>query len=190
MGYRVFWRRLNSRHHKVPQNRNRLFIIAVLRARCAHNTFPWPRDLPEVGINTILEPLTRSEKKSDLNVARPSQAGARANVDLAYKKMMDNGLEPASVPMVIDVDGTKPSMMYNISPCLTRTRAANGGHWLSCRGRRMTLVEMIRLMGLGNPLPNGKTHFLIRLDGVCDRQFKACWAMPFQFPCCSESLLP
>ena len=62
MGYRVFWCLLNARHHNVPQNRDRLFIIAVLRARCAHNTFPWPRDLPDVGINTILEALTRSEK--------------------------------------------------------------------------------------------------------------------------------
>ena len=39
-----------------------------------------------------------------------------------------------------------------VSPCLTRRRCEDGGHWLINMNRRMTLVEMERLQGI----PDGR----------------------------------
>ena len=46
-------------------------------------------------------------------------------------------------------------MMHNCSPCLTKTRAVSGGHWLASRGRYMSNQEMMRLMGVGIDAPAG-----------------------------------
>ena len=175
MGYRVFSRVLNARFSGVPQNRERLFIIAVLNDYCAQNEFPWPEDLPEVRLKTILDAKTLAEKQRDLDFARPplSQSHARTSVNECYKQMRANNLDPASTSMVIDVDSSHPTMMFNCSPCLTRSRAGAGGHWVTCRGRRFTISEMQRLMGIGLQAPDGSRVQIEQPQEVSDRQ----WAM-------------
>ena len=38
--------------------------------------------------------------------------------------------------------------MHEISPCLTRSRAGTGGHWLTWKQRFMHTEEILRLMGV------------------------------------------
>eukprot|EP00969_Alexandrium_andersonii_P005441 235998-Alexandrium_andersonii.AAC.1 len=48
--------------------------------------------------------------------------------------------------------------MAGCSPCLTRTRAAQGGHWVTTRGRRLNTREMLKLQAMDPDrfmIPNG-----------------------------------
>ncbi len=58
------------------------------------------------------------------------------------------------------------SQMHGRSPCLTRTRCGGGGHWVSNKGRMLTLKEMECLQGF----PCGAGG-LRRPVGVTDRQY-------------------
>ena len=67
----------------------------------------------------------------------------------AFSQMEAIGLDRHSddVSVVVDMDGAKARWMLDVSPCLTRTRAALG-FYLPARGRRMTLAERFRLQGI------------------------------------------
>ena len=151
LGYVVHYKVLNARYHGVPQNRERFFLVAALRTAISHEAvFKWPRDLAEVPLESILDPLTEEELRTYLGQKRPPQANARQQVDEAYTAMESYGISPVTKNMVVDCDGSKFHMMFNISPCLTRTRAAGGGHWVTSRGRRFTTGEMERVQGISN----------------------------------------
>ena len=151
LGYIVDYEMMNARFHGVPQNRERVFIAAVRADVATTTTFAWPSELQPVSLRSVLDPLTTEERSKNLNKLRPpaSQTVATRNVNEAYREMRANGLSPAEIPMVVDVDSVNCHMMFDCSPCLTRTRAQAGGHWITCRGRRMSSNEMERLMGIG-----------------------------------------
>ena len=45
MGYHVEYRLLNARYHAVPQNRERVIVLAVLKEFVQGDKFPWPANL-------------------------------------------------------------------------------------------------------------------------------------------------
>ena len=165
-GYRVCFRSLNARYHNVPQNRERLFIVARLMSKPQKKMgikhFAWPRDLPQASFREIMDPAP-PDTLAQIRRSRPAAKVAHDNVERLYGLMTESGLDPARVPMVMDVDSCTGTMMYNLSPCLTRTRAMGGGHWISCRGRRFSEREMRKVMGF--------TKSLRRPEGVSQRQW-------------------
>ncbi len=70
------------------------------------------------------------------------------------KQSVDNGIDPLKQTLVLDLDSSNGTCMLGMSPCLTRSRAL--GHWVSTRGRRQTIDERLRLMGI-NPADVDKT---------------------------------
>ena len=72
----------------------------------------------------------------------------RWNWSKAKKDMAKKGIDPTRAHCVVNVSGS--SMHYNVgySPCLTRSRASGGGHYLSWLDRKMTLAEVCRLQGV------------------------------------------
>ena len=62
--------------------------------------------------------------------------------------MQDRGYNVDRAKVVANVDGGKPAHMFNMCPCLTKTRAANGGHWLLWKRRRLSFLEMLKLQGM------------------------------------------
>jgi len=66
------------------------------------------------------------------------------------------------VVVVVDMDGAKARWMLDVSPCLTRARAALG-FYLPARGRRVTLAERFRLQGI-------PVRVLRCREGISDRQ--------------------
>ncbi len=173
-GYTVTWRILNARNHGLPQNRERIIIIAAAKERVTE-PFRWPFPLPPVLLEDFLEPLPSREQCKELNNALPpaNEVRARQHVLGALRILKKNGLAPATTPMVIDVGGSRACMMYNCSPCLTKSRAAAGGHWLTTRGRRQTLQEMQWLMGVGIMPPQGRAASILRPDSVSDAEWGA-----------------
>ena len=86
----------------------------------------------------------------------PTSSVARTNVLSTLHRLVEEGRSPLEEEIIIDVDGSKPHHQDHYSPCLTRTRAAGGGHWLTWLQRRMTTSEVCALQGVAfSSLPEG-----------------------------------
>ena len=72
-------------------------------------------------------------------------------------------------PYVLDVFGVKARAVVGRVPCLTRSRAATGGFWITTAGGLFTTQEMLRLQGLPEHLADTAAA-----AGVSDRQL---WQM-------------
>ena len=62
------------------------------------------------------------------------------------------GRNPDRETWIIDIFGKWTHGVLGKSPCLTRTRAADGGHWITTRSRLMSVPEMLRLQGMSPAL--------------------------------------
>ena len=99
-------------------------------------------------LDSILDPLPFRFDVSTLKSALPpaSQKVARKNVMNAIANVQAKGVDPYTRPVIIDVDGSKGHFCSSYSPCLTASRSS--GHWVTNRGRRLSLSERLRLMGV------------------------------------------
>lgn len=170
-GYRVDWRLLRAHEHGLPHHRIRVFIVGLLTTRVDRVSICWPEPLPTPSLESILSPWCKSDNPKRL--PPPSQRLARKHVRKFHKDMASRKLDLRKSKTVLDIGGTKLHSMYNMCPCLTRTRAGTGGHWVVSRGRRLRTVEMERLMGLRlrPPHPKGRVASLKRPDSVSQRQW-------------------
>jgi DNA (cytosine-5)-methyltransferase 1 len=146
-GYNVFWQVLNARDHGLPHNRERLFIVGI-RVECEVPgvEFKWPSPMPTPPIQDFLDPVSPTDDPDRLPPS--SQTISRKHVKTLHRALLRKGINPARSRLIADIQGSRLHLMHNVSPCLTRTRAAGGGHWVVSRGRYMTVTEMERLMGL------------------------------------------
>ena len=62
----------------------------------------------------------------------------------AMRRIVSGGDHPFETPVALDLDSTNLNMSYNCLPCITRARAMQGGFWITNRGRRMTMDELLR----------------------------------------------
>ena len=69
------------------------------------------------------------------------------------KHQQKHSSDPSTQPWVVECLSGRdpPQCLLGIVPCITRTRAANGGHWVTQLGRFLTVEEMLNLQGL--PVP-------------------------------------
>jgi len=160
-GYNVYWDLLNTRNHGIPHNRPRYFFIGIAQADDI-GTFAFPNDLPSRPLEEFLEPRLYRPSFNEL----PKTVSAAAKLNHELHRLHAQGHRPFSEPWVIDVDSSmgRGCAMYNCSPCLTRSRFL--GHWVTNRGRRLTLVEQMRLQGLDDNFPRHvPPHHFSRLLG-------------------------
>ena len=164
--YFVSWRKLNCLDFGLPQNRVRVYIVGVRRDAISAATgttgFPWPKkkDLAPVPLQRFLCG-GRALASSKLPPVR-----AR-NLVKANKIIADREGNPSTEPWAVDLSGGRsdPTCMLGHVPCLTRTRAAGGGHWITELGRFLTVEEILNLMGL--PVSVAR---MARLAGLTDVQ--------------------
>ena len=134
----------------LPQTRKRIYFVFIRKdAQVRDFEYPAPTTLPgfPARLSSILDPLTEKEMRSR-EAARPGQPGTTAytNLERTFQTLRDHGIDtPWTKPFAIDVDSTRPSCLFECSPCLTRARCL--GFWITCRGRRMNLREMAKLQG-------------------------------------------
>lgn len=143
--YEVTWEKMNTKEHGVPQNRCRVYIAGVMK-KCRQGKFTFPGQLPCPSIESFLEPRKRKPTKDDLPPA--SSGTAHRNVKLHTASLEKRGCTPFKDAYVIDIDSSTHRSCWNLdlSPCLTLRRS--GGHWVTNRGRRFTVHEMMRLQGM------------------------------------------
>ncbi|MCP3677455.1 MAG: DNA cytosine methyltransferase [Deltaproteobacteria bacterium] len=143
--YKVDYAVLCASEHGIPQRRRRLWIVGIDKSVAKHD-FKWPPKLSLTPpLSLILDSLDSLPTASD---APPtSQTVAVRNWRNGLIKILVDGHNPFLEDYVLDIDGSKlGAVMHNMSPCQTRQRHA--GHWVTSRGRRMRLVEQIKLMGM------------------------------------------
>lgn len=146
--YNVQAKILDTKDHGIPQNRRRIYFVGI-RKDCDDGSFEFPEPVPRPSIEHFLEP---KRGKVDARCLPPARQGtAHANIKRAIKELLAKGIDPFSVPYIVDCDSSSNRMKYikEITPCLTCSRA--GGHWITNRGRRMTKTEMMRLQGMTTP---------------------------------------
>lgn len=126
---------------------------------CRTFLFPEPVDAP-LDLDHILE-VSRPPR-----VFLPTGMRALANYKECLKKIVRRGGVLGKDPFVGDLEASPrfgPTLTYNYSPCLTRTRCGSGGYYLFHRGRKMLLSELFKLQGV----PPGR---IAAPKGVTQRQ--------------------
>ena len=143
--YNVHYQVLNTKDHGVPQNRPRIFFVGI-RKDCDRGSFRFPDPLPRApSVELFLDARPRRPSFADLP---PISAGtARRNVFSLVTSIGDRGHDPFNEPWILDCDSSseRAKGFFDISPCLTRSRGQ--GHWITSRGRRLNVAEMLRLQG-------------------------------------------
>ena len=148
--YNIYWQLLNTNEHGIPQNRPRYYFIGILRSHDV-GSFVFPARTRPPSLEVFLD--ARSGRPSWADLPPSSQGSARANVRHMLQQVDDMQRDPFGEPWVFDIDSSigrgRPS--YDMVPCITRSRWQ--GHWVSNRGRRLSLTEMMRLQGFPSTLP-------------------------------------
>ena len=172
--YFITWRLLNCRDFGIPQSRPRLYIVGLRRdavAASAGPGFPWP--MKKTGVAPL--PLKRflCGGPGVLKPKPPAGSRAACQLHIATKTIINkHSSDPSTQPWVVECLSGRdpPQCLLGIVPCITRTRAANGGHWVTQLGRFLTVEEMLNLQGLpvpcpGEGAPDGAHRCADRTDG-------------------------
>ena len=149
MDYNIYWELLNTKHHGIPQNRARYYFIGILR-EVDRGTFCFPARVTMPALELFLD--SRHGRPSWADLPPLTSSVARQNVLTLLHAAQDVDSDPFSEAWCIDCDSSsgRSSAMLNCSPCITRSRAA--GHWISNRGRRLSMKEVMRLQGVDDSL--------------------------------------
>ena len=141
--YNIYFELLNTKYYGIPHNRPRYYFVCILKA-LDRGTFCFPARAPMPAVELFLDPRQGRPSWADL----PPLGVARKNVLTVLRAAQDLDSDPFSEPWCLDCDSSvgRGTALLNCSPCITRSRAA--GHWISNRGRRFSLQEMMRLQGV------------------------------------------
>ena len=148
MGYRVFWKKINTAHWGVPQNRERVYVVAIKKSSYKRE-FTWPKAVPLCyTVEDMIVPQLGDT--SNRLPSKTSEPRARSLVKLAYLKCKNKKINMKSRFVAVDVDCSKnfATMGTSIHPCLTATRGRSFGWWWSLVGRRASLAELCQLQGV------------------------------------------
>jgi len=141
--YRVSWEIINTLDHGSPQSRKRVYIVGT-KASETVKPFRFPKALEHrPSLQPILDKGCRGGK------GLPEQKHARKQVELLEKKLAEAKYTKAQVKKVVaDIDASRLCFKVGVVPCITATRAANGGYWLHGYGRKTTMSELMRAQGM------------------------------------------
>ena len=147
--YRVQWKIMDSMEYgAVPQHRPRLYICGLpASVSKAKTPFPWPKPLSAPSLKSVLDKHPQKQK-TQKRTAYPSAPQAAVKVKAAMNEMRSMKVNPSKVPVAIDCDGITGRWVVDHVPCLTATRAASGGFWITCKGSKLSVREMMRLQGM------------------------------------------
>jgi len=146
--YHVDWKVLDTQEHGVPQSRPRVYIVGVLKTALPKNfeSFPWPEKLPLISIEPLLEEAERKPTMKDLPPQYPTTPYKGVTEVMGALKKAKK--DPLSRTFLIDVDASPKFRSYMEDRVMCMTKSRPSGYWISSRGRRMNVDEMLRLQGM------------------------------------------
>ena len=147
-GYTVEYRILNSDVY-VPHHRPRFYMMGIRNDQVRTQTKgvpKWPEfDFKPPTLQSIIQPLPTKLWK--LHPPKKEAKGLHYNNVLsAYRAAQVN---PYIHPLIIDMKASERFSTWrdSESPCLTRSRCSNFGHWCSTKGGVLSVEEYARLQG-------------------------------------------
>jgi DNA-cytosine methyltransferase len=142
--YKVEWAILNTQEHGgLPQNRARLYMVGI-RADLLTSEFQWPDAIPPVSIHDVLDPPHKNDEWD------PTSMTNLSNLDRMLTKIMNDNGDPNKDTYLIDINQSEKmgdNIMKERSPTLTRSRAMQGGYYVTTHKRMLNTAEMFRLQG-------------------------------------------
>jgi len=146
--YNISHQILDTKQHGVPHSRRRIYIVGI-RRDVDRGTFAFPEPIPCPSMELFLDGRAKSAAVA-AGLPPKRQGTARGNVVTSLRKLKREGSDPLKEPFIIDCDSSPARSKYSleVSPCITCSRRY--GHWVTNRGRRLLLTEMMRLQGM-NP---------------------------------------
>jgi len=149
LGYDIKYKLVNTKDHGIPHSRPRTYLVGV-RRDIKVMKFRFPRPIPEEPIDRFLDNDDGMTSSCLARVRLHLSKHVNGVLKRAYRILKKKGADPAADPCFVDTGASLKwsSVMVGRSPCLTATRCASGGHFMTHRGRLMTISEMCRLQGL------------------------------------------
>lgn len=146
-GYKVKHKCMNTmRHGGLPQDRDRLYIVGILRENISDDKpFKFPERLEHEPLN-IAKLFERRNKKV---ITSPCSAhGNQKNINTAIAECEHQGINPHREPVIIDIDSSVDFSSWRLgyTPTITAARGATG-FFCTTLGRRLCVSEMLRLQG-------------------------------------------
>lgn len=142
-GYAVTWEVMNSRESGLPQSRARVYIVAIHRTSCK-GTFRFP---------TKLKVLAKIDKFLDHAPAplkfKPTGQTAAENLQAGCRKLKKLSINYKEQTCLIDLWASPKFTQVRVAecPCITATRAKQGGYYITNQKRMTRLHELGRLQG-------------------------------------------
>ena len=147
IGYYVHARILNTADFGVAHRRRRLYVIAIRKDSLAR-PFRWPdtESFPAAKLRALLDPPVPTDSAGRL----PDNPRSKKLAVYAFNAARKKNVDPLRTPVSVDIDCSYTYQSYGVNTmnCLTAARGAAGGPWISTRGRRTTLNELVRCQGL------------------------------------------
>jgi DNA-cytosine methyltransferase len=143
--YSVSFKILKTNDFGIPQTRKRLYVVGVLQQFERKNAKWWPEPYPScVGIGKLIKVLPPEEWKP-----YPTCEKARQNVETAYTKVVQQGINPWKSWVIVDAKSSHRFMGFQVgqSPTLCRARCSQMGYWCSKKGGYLNVTDMMLLQG-------------------------------------------
>ena len=89
--------------------------------------------------------------KSKIVSSRPPESATnRRNLKTAISQAKQKGYDPEQQNIFVDLDASErfAGWRHGLCPCITRTRAATAGFYITSRKRRLSTAEMLKLQGI------------------------------------------
>jgi len=146
-GYYIKYKTMNTKDHGIPHSRPRTYLVGV-RLDVKVTKFRFPDSIPAEPVDRFLDDGLTSSCAA--RVRLPPSERVDAVMARAYNILQKKGVDPTKEHCFVETGASLnwSSVMVGQSPCLTATRCASGGHFITTRGRLMTMSEMCRLQGL------------------------------------------
>jgi site-specific DNA-cytosine methylase len=149
--YKCDVRILNTLDHGVPQNRPRLYLVAVRKDVVVEGgdttVFPWPEAIDHVSASKFLDMGYDSDSSRT-----PSTNAQKGVLGWALNEMAAASppVCPTTSTVFVDIMAGPRFRQWQGEhcPCITRTRGGQGGFWVTCLGRKMTLQEIGAMQGI------------------------------------------
>ena len=116
-----------------------MFVPLRMRA-----LFPPTAQVKMEDIKSILD----STIKGPRNLADVVTPRALDTIIKACEQAKESGYKPHKDVIIVDHNSSYVNWAAGYSPCITATRGASHGHWITHLRRVMSISEMVKLMGV------------------------------------------
>jgi len=149
--YHLYARDLDTADHGIPHTRARHFVVGILKTARVHS-FKWPKPVPCPTVSELLDPVDDGDEPLRLppkgNLKKHKRQ--RRLVRSAIREARRNKIDVTRRALVVDIGCSFSRRKFGDETikCLTAARGAQGGPWVTSRGRQTRIAEMFRLQGI------------------------------------------